>query len=98
MYGSYETLSSGLPHWRPGIGSARNTFGSKSAAMRRSMEEPPPSRDMILIPPEGKRIDQIEAEAVRATFKLTAGNRSAAARMLRISRPTLSRKIKKYHL
>ena len=53
---------------------------------------------MILIPPEGKRIDQIEAEAVRATLKLTAGNRSAAARMLGISRPTLSRKIKKYHL
>ena len=60
--------------------------------------EAPPSRDMILIPPEGKRIAQIEAEAVRATLKLTARNRNAAARMLGISRPTLSRKIKKYHL
>ena len=34
--------------------------------------EAPSSRDMILIPPEGKRIAQIEAEAVRATLKLTA--------------------------
>ncbi len=58
----------------------------------------PPSRNMILIPPEGKTLQQIEAEAVRATLKLTGGNRSAAARMLSISRPTLSRKIKKYEL
>lgn len=56
----------------------------------------PASRDMILIPPEGKTLEQIEAEAVRATLKLTGGNRSAAARILEISRPTLSRKIKKY--
>ena len=57
-----------------------------------------PARDMILIPPEGKTLEQIESEAVRATLKLTDGNRSAAARMLSISRPTLSRKIKKYDL
>ncbi len=58
----------------------------------------PPSRDMILIPPEGKSLADIEAEAVRATLKLTGGNRSAAARILGISRPTLGRKIKKYDL
>ena len=58
----------------------------------------PPFRNMILILPEGKTMEQIEAEAVRATLKLTGGNRSAAARILQISRPTLTRKVKKYKL
>lgn len=58
--------------------------------------EGPPSSDMILIPAEGKSLEQIEAEAVRATLKITEGNRSAAARILGVSRPTLARKIKKY--
>ena len=56
------------------------------------------ARDMILIPPEGKSWDRIEEEAVRATLELTGGNRSAAARILGISRPTLGRKIRKYRL
>jgi Nif-specific regulatory protein len=56
----------------------------------------PPAADMILIPAGGKTLAEIEAEAVRAALKLTSGNRSAAARMLDVSRPTLSRKIKKY--
>lgn len=58
----------------------------------------PPAADMILIPAGGKTLAEIEAEAVRAALKLTSGNRSAAARMLEISRPTLGRKIKKYGL
>jgi DNA-binding NtrC family response regulator len=58
----------------------------------------PPAADMILIPADGKKLADIEAEAVLAALRLTSWNRSAAARMLGISRPTLSRKIKKYRL
>ena len=50
----------------------------------------------ILIPPEGKALEQIEGEAIRHTLELTGGNRSAASRILGISRPTLLRKIKKF--
>jgi DNA-binding NtrC family response regulator len=54
--------------------------------------------EMILVPPEGKRLEEIEAEAVKATLDMTQGNRSQAARILGVSRPTLARKIRKYHL
>ncbi|HEY9516420.1 MAG TPA: sigma 54-interacting transcriptional regulator [Gemmatimonadaceae bacterium] len=48
----------------------------------------------IRIPPEGKTLDAIEREAVHLTLQLTNGNRSAAARILGISRPTLARKVR----
>ena len=48
----------------------------------------------IHIPPEGKPLELIEQEAVRLTLQITHGNRSAAARILGISRPTLARKIR----
>lgn len=48
----------------------------------------------IQIPPEGKSLDAIGLEAVRLTLQITNGNRSAAARILGISRPTLGRKIR----
>ncbi len=54
--------------------------------------------DMIVIPSGGKPWERIEEEVVQATLHLTRGNRSAAARILGISRPTLSRKIRKYDL
>jgi len=54
--------------------------------------------DSIRIPPEGKALEEIEAEAVQATLDITRGNQSAAARILGISRPTLSRKIRRYGL
>jgi len=54
--------------------------------------------EAIRIPPEGKALDEIEKEAVVATLTLTRGNQSAAARILGISRPTLSRKIRRYGL
>lgn len=54
--------------------------------------------EMIVVPPEGKTLEQIEAEAVKATLEITQGNRSQAARILGVSRPTLARKIRKYHL
>ena len=44
----------------------------------------------IQIPPEGKSLDAIEKEALHLTLQITRGNRSAAARILGISRPTLA--------
>ncbi|MBI4520840.1 MAG: sigma-54-dependent Fis family transcriptional regulator, partial [Gemmatimonadetes bacterium] len=46
----------------------------------------------------GKSLSEIEREAIDITLALTRGNRSAAARILRISRPTLARKIRQYGL
>lgn len=50
----------------------------------------------IRVPPEGRSLAEVEEELVRITLKLTGGNRSAASRILGVSRPTLSRKVKKY--
>jgi len=50
----------------------------------------------IRIPPEGKSLEAIEKEAVRMTLQITHGNRSAASRILGISRPTLARKMREY--
>ncbi len=50
----------------------------------------------IRIPPEGKSLDAIEKEAVQMTLQITHGNRSAASRILGISRPTLARKMREY--
>jgi transcriptional regulator with PAS, ATPase and Fis domain len=47
----------------------------------------------IRIPRGGKLLEDIEREAVALTLKLTGGNQAAAARLLGISRPTLSKKI-----
>jgi two-component system NtrC family response regulator len=53
-----------------------------------------PGAGTISIPPHGKTLDEIEREAIRLTMILTAGNVSAAARLLGISRPTLTRKLR----
>jgi DNA-binding NtrC family response regulator len=50
-----------------------------------------PAAAEIRIPRGGKTLDAIEGEAVALTLQLTGGNRSAAARLLGISRPTLAR-------
>jgi len=52
----------------------------------------------IRIPADGKRLSDIEREALDLTLQLTEYNQSAAARILRISRPTLARKLKAYGL
>lgn len=58
-----------------------------------------PTSGQIHIPAgTGKSLADIEAEAVAITLKQTAGNKSAAARMLGISRPRLQRKIELYGL
>jgi DNA-binding NtrC family response regulator len=48
----------------------------------------------ITIPAEGKSLAEIEREAIRLTMLHTAGNLSAAARILGISRPTLTRRLR----
>jgi DNA-binding NtrC family response regulator len=52
----------------------------------------------IRIPSEGKRLRDIEREALELTLQLTDYNQSAAARILCISRPTLARKLRAYGL
>jgi DNA-binding NtrC family response regulator len=52
----------------------------------------------IRIPSDGKRLRDIEREALEITMALTENNQSAAARILCISRPTLARKLKAYGL
>jgi len=47
----------------------------------------------IKIPTNGKLLDEIVAEAVTLTLKITNGNQAAAARLLGISRPTLAKKM-----
>jgi transcriptional regulator with PAS, ATPase and Fis domain len=48
---------------------------------------------VIEVPSAGRSLKSVEAELVRLTLELTRGNKSAAARMLGISRPTLHRKL-----
>ncbi|HTR76517.1 MAG TPA: sigma-54 dependent transcriptional regulator [Gemmatimonadaceae bacterium] len=52
----------------------------------------------IRIPLAGKRLRDVEREAIELTLQLTNHNQSAAARILCISRPTLARKIRAYGL
>jgi two-component system, NtrC family, response regulator AtoC len=49
---------------------------------------------MIAIPTRGKTLQEVECEAIRHTMVAVAGNISAAARMLGISRVTLTRKMR----
>ena len=48
----------------------------------------------IRIPRTGKSLAAIEREAIQIALRITSGNRSAAARMLGISRPRLARKLR----
>jgi two-component system NtrC family response regulator len=53
---------------------------------------------VIEVPSGGRSLKSVEAELVRLTLGLTGGNKSAAARLLGISRPTLHRKIEEHAL
>lgn len=55
---------------------------------------PPAGAHSIQIPAEGRPLDGIVLDAVRITLEITRGNRSAAARVLGISRPTLARRLR----
>lgn len=67
-----------------------------------SVAEAEPSAEeqdaVIRIPVEGRSLRSVEAELVDLTLRFTGGNKSAAARALGISRPTLHRKINEYGL
>jgi transcriptional regulator with PAS, ATPase and Fis domain len=67
----------------PGIGASRAFAGDSSGGV-------------IAVPAQGRSLRSVEAELVRMTLQLTNGNKSAAARVLGISRPTLHRKIEEY--
>jgi len=56
--------------------------------------ESPAGGGVIRIPAEGKSLQAIVDEAIHTTIGLTGGNLSAAARILGISRPTLTRKLR----
>ena len=53
---------------------------------------------VIRVPMGGRSLRSVEAELVDLTLRITGGNKSAAARALGISRPTLHRKIVEYGL
>jgi DNA-binding NtrC family response regulator len=58
----------------------------------------PASFGEIRIPTDGRRLRDIEREAIELTMQLTDFNQSAAARILCVSRPTLARKLRTYGL
>jgi two-component system, NtrC family, response regulator AtoC len=61
---------------------------------RRTAASAPDSAGEIRIPRTGKSLAAVEREAILIALRLTNGNRSAAARMLGISRPRLARKLR----
>jgi DNA-binding NtrC family response regulator len=86
----------------PGIGMAV-VPGSQEVGRSGGRELPtsPPSKfpafgpiGTISIPETGLSLAEIESEAIRLTMLHTAGNLSAAARILGISRPTLTRRLR----
>ncbi|MDA0709668.1 MAG: sigma-54 dependent transcriptional regulator [bacterium] len=62
-------------------------------------KQPWNSRQLTIeIPETGVSFDEVEKQVIAHMLKMTHWNRNKAARMLRISRPRLMRKIEKYHL
>ncbi len=61
-----------------------------------SLEAADPHHRSITVPAEGRSLRSVEAELVRMTLAITEGNKTAAARILGISRPTLHKKIGRY--
>jgi transcriptional regulator with PAS, ATPase and Fis domain len=61
---------------------------------RRSADAAIESGGEIRFPRAGKTLAAVEREAIQIALRITGGNRSAAARMLGISRPRLARKMR----
>jgi transcriptional regulator with PAS, ATPase and Fis domain len=61
---------------------------------RRSSTPDTESGGEIRFPRSGKTLRAVEREAIQLALRVTGGNRSAAARMLGISRPRLARKLR----
>jgi two-component system response regulator HydG len=69
-----------------------------SARAERQLDADPSAGGVIRVPSAGRSLKSVEAELVRMTLRLTKGNKSAAARVLGISRPTLHRKLEEYEI
>jgi DNA-binding NtrC family response regulator len=69
-----------------------------SARAERQLAADPSAGGVIRVPSAGRSLKSVEAELVRMTLRLTKGNKSAAARVLGISRPTLHRKLEEYEI
>jgi transcriptional regulator with PAS, ATPase and Fis domain len=61
---------------------------------RRSADAAVDSGGEIRFPSAGKTLAAVEREVIQIALRITGGNRSAAARMLGISRPRLARKMR----
>jgi transcriptional regulator with PAS, ATPase and Fis domain len=80
--------------------------GGEIDARHFSLTRAPRTRDavsttlggVIEVPSNGRSLKSVECELVRMTLALTRGNKSAAARLLGISRPTLHRKLEEHAL
>ncbi len=60
--------------------------------------ETPAGEFTLALPPGGITVADMEKLLIRETLRVTSGNRTQAARMLGISRPTIIRKIELYEL
>jgi transcriptional regulator with PAS, ATPase and Fis domain len=65
---------------------------------RAARREPDSLAGLIAIPPDGRSLRSVEAELLEITLHLTSWNKSAAARILGISRPTLHKKLDEYSI
>ncbi len=74
-------------------------IGTSDLVLRREVAVRRSNAAQIHIPAgSGKTLSAIEAEAIEITLRQTGGNKSAAARILGISRPRLQRKLDRYNL
>ena len=57
------------------------------------------SRQLVIdVPDDGVTFEEVEMQVIEHTLKIAEGNKNKAARMLKISRPRLLRKVEKYGL
>jgi DNA-binding NtrC family response regulator len=75
-------------------GEERNILPEHLLIQRRTAGPAPDSVGEIRFPRTGKTLASVEREAIQIALRITNGNRSAAARMLGISRPRLARKLR----
>jgi transcriptional regulator with PAS, ATPase and Fis domain len=75
-------------------GEERNILPEHLLIQRRSAGASGDSVGEIRFPRTGKTLAAVEREAIQIALRITNGNRSAAARMLGISRPRLARKMR----
>ena len=68
------------------------------AEIRGSGTDHPASETPVRLPESGVRLEEVEISLLRQALERTGGNRSAAARLLGISRDTLLYRLRKYAL